>query len=159
MTFQPSATYRKRPIRYLETFEKDGWRLKVYGISASTDRPSEDLVNAIKAEAAKTLPFPAVAESRYGVGFLYAHQGRDGGGFASVNWWGNENELFHRQYEAPADSVSDLRPVEETGGSAGCVWDLAVIEHERRAWVECVLANDGGTDLDAYMARTFDAEV
>lgn len=159
MTFQLSATYKKRPIRYLGTFEKDGWRLKVYGISALSERPSDALVNAIKAKAAEILPFPAVADSRYGVGFLYAHQGRDGGGFASVNWWANENELFHYQYEASPDSVSALRPVEETGGSACCVWDIAVIEHERRAWVECVLANTSGPDLDAYMARTFNADV
>lgn len=159
MTFQFPAPYKRRPIRYLETWEKDGWRVKVYGIAAVADRPSRDLVDAIKGVAAKMLPSPALADSRYGVGFLYAHQGRDGGGFASVNWWGNENELFHYQYEASPDSISDLRPVEETGGSTGCVWDLAVIEHERQAWVECVLGNDAGPDLDAYIARTFDADV
>lgn len=159
MTIRLSAPYEPRPIRYLETWHKDGWRLKVYGIAASAERPSEDLVVAIKEVAAKILPHPPIADSRYGVGFLYAHQGRDGGGFASVNWWANENELFHHQYEASPHSISDLRAVEETGGSACCVWDLAVMEHERQAWVGCVLANDSGPDLDAYMARTFDADV
>lgn len=159
MTFQLSSPYKTRPIRHLETWEHDGWRVKVYGISAATDRPAQGLVDAIKAVAAQALPRPAIADSRYGVGFLYAHQGRDGGGFASVNWWGNENELFHHQYEASPNAVADLRPVDETGGSAGCVWDLAVIEHERQAWIECVLANDRGPDLDAYLDRTLDADV
>ena len=159
MTIHLSSPYKTRPIRHLETWSHAGWRVKVYGISASDERPAEELVEAIKREAAVKLPTPAVTDDRYGVGFLYAHQGRDGGGFASVNWWGNENELFHYQYEASSDAVGELHPIEQTGGSSACVWDLAVIEHERRAWIECVLANDGGPDLNAYLARTLEADV
>lgn len=159
MTIQPIAPYKPRPVRFLELWEHEGWRVKVYGISAGTDRPSQELVDAIRGVAAEVLPSPAVAHDRYGVAFLYAHQGRDGGGFASVNWWGNENELFHHQYEASAGAVSDLRPITETGGSSACVWDLAVIEHERKAWVDCVLANGAGPDLHAYLTRVLDAEV
>lgn len=159
MTVQLSAPYKPRPIRFLELWEHQGWQVKVYGISADADRPSRELVEAIKGVAAEMLPMPAAAGNRYGVAFLYAHQGRDGGGFAAVNWWANENELFHHQYEASADAVADLKPVSETGGSAGCVWDLAVIEHERKAWVDCVLANDAGPDLHAYLTRILDADV
>jgi hypothetical protein len=159
MTMQLSAPYKTRPIRFMELWEHEGWRVKVYGIAAASDHPSPELVDAIKRIAAEALPAPAVDEDRYGVAFLYAHQGRDGGGFASVNWWGNENELYHHQYEAPAGAVSELRSVAETGGSMGCVWDLAVIEHERKAWVECVLANDAGPDLDAYLATVLEADV
>lgn len=159
MTIQLSSPYKTRPVRHLETWSHAGWRVKVYGITATGERPAEELVEAIKKEAAATLPEPAVTDARYGVAFLYAHQGRDGGGFASVNWWGNENELFHYQYEAPPERVGELRPIEQTGGSSACVWDLALIEHERTAWIECVLANDAGPDLEAYLARTLDADV
>lgn len=159
MTMQLSGPYKTRPIRFLELWEHQGWRVKVYGIAAASERPSPELVDAIKGVAAKTLPAPAVDDDRYGIAFLYAHQGRDGGGFASVNWWGNENELFHYQYEAQASTVGDLRSINETGGSTGCVWDLAVIEHERKAWVECVLANDAGPDLGAYLRTVLEADV
>lgn len=159
MTIQLTTRYKTRPIRFLEHWEHEGWRVKVYGISADSDRPSEELVDAIKGVAVEILPVPAVTTDRYGIAFLYAHQGRDGGGFASVNWWGNENELFHHQYETSADAVAGLRPITETGGSSACVWDLAVIEHERRAWVDCVLANDAGPDLHAYLTRVLEAEV
>lgn len=159
MTVNLSTPYRTRPIRFLDLWEHEGWRVKVYGISAASDRPSPELVEAVKGVAARTLPTPAVEENRYGVAFLYAHQGRDGGGFASVNWWANENELYHHQFEASADGVSELRSVAETGGSAGCVWDLAVIEHERKAWVDCVLDNAAGPDLDGYLATVLEADV
>jgi hypothetical protein len=159
MTVQLSASYRTRPIRFLERWEHEGWRVKVYGISAASARPVPELVEAIKRVAVETLPSPAVDPNRYGVAFLYAHQGRNGGGFASVNWWGNENELFHHQYEAPAGDISDVRSTNETGGSTACVWDLAIIEHERKAWVECVLANDEGPDLDAYLGTVLEADL
>lgn len=159
MRMKLSSPYKVRPIRFLELWEHEGWRIKVYGITAVGDRPSPQLVEAIKQVAIQMLPEPAVGEDRYGVAFLYAHQGRDGGGYASVNWWGNENELFHYQYEAPADAISDLRPVSETGGSSACVWDLAVIEHERKVWVDRVLANDSGPDLDAYLGSVLEADV
>lgn len=159
MTINLSNPYKSRPVRHLETWAHEGWRVKVYGISGTGDAPSPQLVEAIKREATAKLPVPAVTDGRYGVGFLYAHEGRDRGGYASVNWWENENELFHYQYEAPPDRIGELRPIEQTGGSSACVWDLAVIEHERMAWIECVLANDAGPDLDAYLARTLDADV
>jgi hypothetical protein len=156
---QRTSSYRTRPIRFIERWEHEGWRMKVYGIAAAGDGPSADLVAAIERQAAATLPHPAVTDARYGVGFLYAHEGRDGGGFASVNWWANENELFHYQYEAPAGSVGALLPVERTGGSSACVWDIAVIAHERHAWIDCMLANEEGPDVEAYLAATMHADV
>ena len=34
----------------------------------------------------------------------------------------------------------------------GCVWELGVVEFERRAWIETVIGNPDGPDIDAYMA-------
>lgn len=159
MTIELSAPYKTRPVRYVETWEHEGWRAKVYGISGLAERPDQVLVEAIKSVAARTLPQPAVTKERYGVAFLYAHQGAGGGGYCSVNWWLRENELHHDQYESDATTLADLRPIEETGGSPFCTWDIAVIAHERQAWVDCVLANDAGPDLDAYLGRTLNGDV
>lgn len=159
MTIQLSAPYKTRPIRFLGLWEHEGWRVKVYGVSARDERPPQELVDAIKGVAGRTLPQPAVADDRHGIAFLYAHQGANGGGYCSVNWWARENELYHYQYESDASQLAELKSIEETGGSPFCVWDLAVIEHERRAWVESVLANDAGPDLDAYLGRVLEADV
>jgi hypothetical protein len=156
---QLGGPYQTRPIRCQEIWEHDGWRLKVYGISALGDEPPAQLVAAIKFVAASTLPPQAVTDERYGIGFLYAHEFRNGAGGASVNWWVNENELHHHQYEAPPGSLSDLEPVEVSGRPTGCIWDLAVIAFERDAWIETVLANESGPDLDAYLAREMNEDV
>ena len=38
----------------------------------------------------------------------------------------------------------------------GCVWELAVTDHERRAWLRHVLQHG---DLEAYVADTFEDDV
>jgi hypothetical protein len=50
MTIQFPAPYKARPIRFLELWEHEGWRVKVYGIAAAAERPSQELVEAIKKE-------------------------------------------------------------------------------------------------------------
>lgn len=40
--------YTPRPVRLLELWEWQGWRIKVYGISAQGEHPSEALVQAAK---------------------------------------------------------------------------------------------------------------
>jgi hypothetical protein len=38
---------------------------------------------------------------------------------------------------------------------AGCVYELAIIEFERRAWIEDVIGNPEGPNLDLYLSRRF----
>ena len=38
----------------------------------------------------------------------------------------------------------------------GCVWELGIVEFERRAWITDVIGNPDGSDLDRYMSRHFD---
>lgn len=151
------APYAKRPLRYLGIWRYDDWTLKVY--SASQDGPlaRQKLVEAIKQRAVEVLPLPGVTETRYGVGFLCAHDGR-GGCFAFVDWWEDENELHHHLFCGPKDEPERIDPV-GPGGLTACVWDLAIMAFERRAWLETVLANPDGPDLEAYLDRHLDAEI
>jgi hypothetical protein len=149
--------YRPRPVRCLEVWEHGGWRLKVYGIAYGRPAPRPALVGAAKEIAARVLPRPAVTEGRYGAGFLGVHDGR-GAAFVFVCWWSDENELHHVVHAGPADDPRRLAE-QPSGGTKACVWDLAVIGFERQAWVETVLKNPAGPDLDAYLARRLDAEV
>lgn len=149
--------YSPRPIRFLELWEWQGWRLKVYGGAYGCAVPRPALVEAAKRAATEVLPRPAEADDRYGVGFACAHEGR-GACFAFVDWWADENELHHKMLTAPEDAPAALRPA---GPDAlmGCVWDLAVMAFERDAWLRAVLANPHGPDLDAYLAVRLDAVI
>lgn len=151
------GAYRARPIRFLELWEESGWRMKVYWISYQGPEAKPKLVAAAKQVARQQLPQPAVTPSRYGVGFLGVHEGR-GLNFVFVDWWADENELHHHWYSSPPEKPEALESGSPTGQLA-CVWDLRVLGFERQAWVETVLANPNGPDLEAYLARRLNEDV
>lgn len=151
MSMMITTPYRTRPIRFLELYEADGWRLKVYGISATRDRPMARLVVAAKGVARQYLPSPAVQVDRYGVGTLIVHEGADGN-WVLLDWWVGENMLQHHVYASPLDEPERLAYISPTG-LAACVWELYVLGFERQAWIDTVLANPDRPDLDAYLAR------
>ncbi|MDP8904014.1 MAG: isochorismatase [Chloroflexota bacterium] len=146
---RPSISpYAPRPIRLLELWRPEGWSLKVYGIAFGRPEPSVELVDAAKRLALETLP----GDPGYGVGFVGAHQAR-AGCYVFVDWWGNENELYHRSFLGP--SPAEMRPAGPDDSTA-CVWDLAVIDFERRAWHELVVKRSENPDVDGYLAQRFE---
>ena len=44
-------------------------------------------------------------------------------------------------------------------GVIACVWDLYIIAFERKAWIDTVLNNPEGPDLDAYLGRQLNDDV
>ncbi len=142
--------HRTRPIRFLGEHRCDGWRLKLYGIAAAGEHPRPQLVAAAKALASACLPVPAasVGEApRYGAGFVVVHDAADYG-FVLFDWWSGENELHQRLFSCRRDRPDALTP--HGTAAIACVWELAVIDFERRAWLHHVLANPAGPDLEAY---------
>lgn len=149
--FRLSEPHGRRPVRDLGLFEHAGWRLKVVGIRYGGERPDAALVERAKEIARKVLPQPAVTPTRYGVGFLGVHQGR-GADFVFVDWWQDENELHHVVHHTRGGDRTRLLPADGASPSV-CVWDLAVQDAERRAWLDTVLENPAGPDVEAYLAR------
>lgn len=150
------GAYQPRPIRFLELWQPDEWRIKVYGIAYGAEAPEQKLVAAIKRAAQETLPEPAVTTSRYGLGFVCAHQGRTVSvGF--VDWWENEDELHHKMFIADEPDLGHVRPAGEEELTA-CSWDLAVIGFERNAWVQYILQSDE-PDVDAYLRAHLNDDV
>jgi hypothetical protein len=163
-TQQPAASvalgipqpYRPRPLRFIRYEQLGDWRLKVYGIALPGRSPRGALVEATVARAAEVLPQPARADGRFGVGFVIAHDSATVS-IGLVYWWDGVNELHQRAYTGPLDAPRALAPLKHA--AAGCVWELGIIDFERRAWLEDVLANPAGPDLERYMQRQLDTEV
>ena len=148
--------YRPRPVRFIRLEERGGWRLKVYGIAIPGRTPRDELVAAAIDLADVALPYPAVTDERYGVGVVIAH---DSATFAIalLYWWQSANELHQRVYVAPLDQPHALTKLADP--AAGCVWEMSVLDFERRAWMEDVLTNPNGPDFDRYLTRRFSADV
>ena len=153
---KPMQPYEPRPIRFLRLWEHAGWRLKVYGIACRRPAPRPELVQAAMRVAAERLDAIPSGLLHYSAGFLGIHDGRTAN-FVFLDWWAEENELHHHVYVSPTDRPADLR-YETPSGLAACVWDLRVIEFERRAWIDAVLRNPAGPDLDAYLRATLNED-
>jgi hypothetical protein len=83
-------------------------------------------------------------------GFTIAHRGVSAA-LSIVYWWANENELHADFFVAPLDAPDQLGAYESTGIT--CVWELEVIDFERRAWLQDVLIEG---DPDAYLSRALE---
>lgn len=142
--------YRPRPVHFLELFECGPWRVKLYGLAAEHKRLLPELVKAAKELARTVLPSGAEASDAYGVGFAGVHCGLDSN-FIFIDWWANENELHHHVFTSSLEKPLEINRAPE--GIAACVFDLQVIWFERNAWVEKVLANPRGPDIEAYLER------
>ncbi len=152
-----SESYVPRPVRFLELWAVDGWRLKLYGLSYQRPAIRSELVPLAKQAARERLRESAAGRPHYQVGYVGINDGR-GAVFIFVDFWADENELHHHVYVAPKDQPDQLT-YQTPSGLTACVWDLSVLAFERQAWVEAVLANPAGPDLERYLAARLDAEV
>ena len=123
-------SYEPRRVSFLG---REG-RLKHYGIAFEGDAPRPELAAATRRAAEQAVPAGAY-------GFTIAHDAATAG-LAIVYWWANETEIHKHVFAAPLDDPGALEPAD--GTAMACVWELEVIEFERRAWLEDVL-KDGDT--------------
>lgn len=143
-----------RPIRSVGLWEARGWRIKAHTIAYR----GRAIAPSRLAEARDALlpRLPPVSDSVPGVGYAALHEGR-GFDVAFVDWWANENELFHVLLVARQAPGAPFAPPEDPAFSA-CVWDARVMAHEREAWLDCVLRNPLGPDVEAYLARRLEVD-
>ena len=119
--------------------------------------PRPELVRAAREVAEAHIGQLAAGIDHYSVGFLGIHDGR-GANFVFLDFWANENELYHHVFVSPADKPEQLDYVTPSGLTA-CVWDLRVLCFERQAWVDAILNNPEGPDLERYLAYRLDEDV
>lgn len=149
--------YAPRPIRFLELWAVDGWRIKVYGIAHGRPQPRPELIAAAKQMSVRQLRHIPAALRHYHVGFLGVHDGRTSN-FVFLDFWAEENELHHHVHVSPTDRPDKLTDMTATGLSA-CVWDLHLQAFERDAWVTHVLRRAEAPNFDAYLSATLNADV
>jgi hypothetical protein len=152
-----SVPYEKRPIRFLELWEHDKWRIKIYGIAYGRATPRAQLIGAAKHVATQRLASVPDFMRHYSVGFLGIHEGRSAN-FVFVDWWADENELHHHVYVSPTEEPGRFTYVTPTGLVA-CVWDLRVMAFEREAWVHNILQRSDQPDFDGYLGQRLEEDV
>jgi hypothetical protein len=147
--------YAPRAFRFIDVWEIPNWRMKVYGIACRGELPRAELISAAKKIVREQLA--KEAGNNYGVGFVGVHDGRDAA-FVFVDFWGNENELFHRVFLSRENNWEKLAPADENDPSV-CVWDLQLQTFERDAWIKHVLRKPDAPDFDGYLSERLSADL
>lgn len=149
---EPYAPRLIHPDGLLET---DGWRLKGYAITLPDAEVDASAFTSGVALAIESLPEPAQAPGRPGIGIVIAHEGR-GARYVVLAWWDRENELPVRVFVAPDDEGGEWRPARD--GESFCVWDLQVLWFEREAYVETMLDPEVEEPEAEYLAEWLTVE-
>ena len=132
---------------FLAVHDLGGWQIKTYGIASTRPRP--ELVGAAERLAASVLPERPDLDGAYGIGFMIIHDTKHYC-LVTIDWWMRTDELFQRAFVAPPDEPRSLQPL--TTPAIGRMSGLAVLDHERQAWIRNVLERPGGPDIDGYLA-------
>ena len=155
-TLRPAGPHLTRPIRF-ERLEPIGdWRIKLYTIATHGEAARPELVAETLRRAPAIFPGAALADQRHGVGFVIVHDARTAS-IALYYWWQSFNELHQRVFAGPRAHPEAMTQLAQQ--TAGCVWELEVIDFERRAWLADVLANPSGPDVERYLSRQTNTEI
>ncbi len=145
--------YQKRAFTFLEQWNEDKWAFKVYGITHQAEHSRGHALNSKMVAAARIqirahLPEVDRMDDHYHTGFIIVHQAL-GENWLLLHWWIQEaiccESLWKSHEESPTEFKAVQRPF------MACVWELVVIDFERRAWVDAVLQRE--TNLEHYLAN------
>jgi hypothetical protein len=76
------------------------------------------------------------------LGFVILHRCGESFYFLLVCTWRNDNELWETVWAKPSDAHVSFKPWPREDGHLPtfCVWELAAVGHERRAWSDYLLS-------------------
>ena len=138
-----------RPVKFIDQVNTEGWRIKIYGISAKSLPLPQEVVSEGMKNVLSHLPQPALTEQRYGVGFLIIHQGTMRNWYL-LDWWEKEDIIHHKLFSSPLGDPGSIS-AESDKSLIACVHELRVISFETEAWIKTVLCRDDKSSFDSYL--------
>lgn len=148
--------YCPRLIAPLGVWREAGHSIKAYGIHRDADLVgpilSEAVTASVRAAVRDVLDELGGGPRSHGLGYCIAHVG-DEAVWLLVDWWISGGIVCQRMLSAPLTQPDTFTPV--TAPALACVWELAVIAHERDAWVRHMLTER--PEADAYLQAVLSA--
>ena len=136
----PPEPYAPRRIAPLGTWSEAGHAIKAYGIHRDPDLAGPILTDAVtasvRAAVRGVLHEHAGGPRSHGLGYCIAHVGEEAV-WLLVDWWISGGIVCQRMLSAPLAQPETFTPV--SAPALACVWELAVVGHERDAWVRHML--------------------
>ena len=118
--------YTTRPIRFLEVYECENWKIKIYSISVHREYVKSETVKIAKSNISEWLKNAAnYPLETYQIATLILHEGKEGC-FAIINWWIDDNMLQQFVYLSNNIDPNEFKLYSDKG-IITCVWELEII--------------------------------
>jgi hypothetical protein len=133
--------------------------LKWYDIAPDDDPVPDDVAklaerNLRDASSAGTLGLGG------DLGFVILHRCGESFYFLLVSTWRNDNELWETVWAKDGDADDTFRPwpVDGTHRPTYCVWELAAVCHERKAWSLFLRSTRGEEAKERYLRSCYEGD-
>ena len=138
--------YVTRAVTPLPLWQAGPLWLKPYAVCATGRQADAARLADAQAHLATVLPPVVAAEGDAdGTGFAILHFGEDADWLLG-DWWVRGDSLAQRLWRGDGDGFTALAP----RPLLACVWELAIIQHERAAFIAAMMGP--APDADAYLA-------
>ncbi|GGA90293.1 hypothetical protein GCM10011491_17740 [Brucella endophytica] len=143
-----TSTYSPRAARFAEVVACGPTIIKLSVIEADVTFPLPDAaIEAAKATIAGAA-YRLTATRHLGAGFAILHRGEEGL-WLLLHWWLEGGIATQIVWRSDLDGEPEFVPAEPL--LMACVWELGIIDFERRAWMETVMS---GKPVADYLTRT-----
>jgi hypothetical protein len=123
-------------------------RIKLYFISMDGITPGAATVKAaIRIISGAGIQIESTPHRHAGFAILHRD---DEANWLTLQWWMEAGTVGHLLWRAEAGEGADFHAVADP--LTACVWELGVVDFERRAWMETAMAQGS---IEQYLARTF----
>jgi len=92
------------------------------------------------------------------LGFVILHRCGESFYFLLVSTWRNDNELWETVWAKNGDAPFEPWPLGSGHHPTFCVWELAAVCHERRAWTRYLRSGRDATARQAYLLDSYAGE-
>jgi hypothetical protein len=145
MTSTVLEIWHPRKVRPLGLWRTEERILKAYGMHGTDADLSAAHIETAQALVARTF-LNAEGRTNTPYGFAILHRG-DEAVWLLLHWWLDggicAQRLLRASHDKPLAFIEQDRPL------MACVWELAVIDHERRAWTRTAMNPD--STPEAYL--------
>lgn len=150
--------YQPRSIRFLEVFQLNNTTFKFYSISNRRDVADTKNIEAVKGCARQWYDnMHAGTLDTYAMAILIVHEVQEGV-MGIISRWIDENMAQTHVYLSHEQQAKSFQLFSEEGIHT-CVWELAVLWHERNAWVKHILMRAKNPDWKNYLNETLNTIV
>jgi len=141
-----ASVYAPRYVLVLDTARTDNWSLKVYWVTPEPSEPDQELADAAIARSLAALE----GAPGYGAGFLIVHRG-EMATWAILWWWTDQDILRRKIWQVTDGGMVDVGDQDYVA----CVWELSIVDWERKAWINHILRHPRWSHADGYLTALY----